>query len=689
MILGTGQNYNLGFTIYLRDQFSGPVSRVSAALDGLKGEYDAYVSNLKAARNTFAGLAAAGGMATKAMAGWIKTGAEYDDMMTISRIVTRATTEEMEDLHQLAKQLASTTIFFPQDIASGIRFMGMAGQDAKTILETLTAAVNLTATQPGLPLGGKMGGADILTNILKGFNLEASHSTHLADMLTEASTSANITVTDLGHALKYVAATASDLQFPVQDVIAFAMALGNAGIQGSMAGTALENSMRYLTFAVGERATAGQKGALAAMGLSSEDFQDAHGNLIPMVQIFEKMRANLKGMGTVQVQNILKEIFGVRGKRFGSIGVRMLDDIISFNKMLDQSSGRAAQVMDERMKELQGSILKVRSAWLVFKTDFTEAVKPWVIPTLDFFRGLIEVLQKLIRSPIGKWMARFTMVMVPAVTISLALRAAAAALALTWKLSLVNLTQMTSAVNAATRAMLGLGAAKNAANVPLSAMVGMGTSYRPGENEQVKYSQKRGMFYVTSPDTKGATWLPKEEIRYSKKRDMHYAVGPKGTRWLPKGTTPNIAPGAVTNPATRLGGMFGLRALGGMLGKFFGFMLGPWGIATMMLISFIPGITRLFSRNNRTQEEIRDLLKPTEQDRISSLFSDREFYEAIKNKTFEEMKIILESSHEILVRTYGAARAHEMALDKNIVELVRLYMTHNTKEYVPLAIKSE
>lgn len=658
MLLGTTQNYNLGFRIYLEDHFSNSAANAKNTLQGLKDEHAAFVNNLKAARAGFALVGAAGMAATKTMMGWINVGAKYDDLMVVSKAVTQATADEMARLNDLAKSLAGETIFFPEDIASGIRFMGMAGQSATTILKTLRAAVNLTAAQPGLQVGGKGGGADILTNILKGFDLPDEYSEIVADILTQASVRANVTVTDLGNSLKYAAATATDLKVPLEDATSLLMALGNAGIQGSMAGTALENMMRYLTMAVGVNATKRQTKALEAMGLSSKDFQDARGDLIPLIDALSMMRERLEGRGTGEIQNILKEIFGVRGKRSGSVGIRMLDDIIQFNKMLKESTGRSQEIMTERMNALYGNINKVLSAWEKFKVEFTEAVKPLVNIILKGVVKILTGLKKIVSTPFGKVLATLSLALIPIVSTILLIKAAVASMILLWKLNTVSIKEMNAAISMGVTQMFKMkGAASimtatNVAAATKGKLTGFGTTYRANDNEQVKYSAKRGMYYVSTPGKAGIKWLPKETVKYSAKRGMYYGVNPAGkVTWVPK----SVAPTVLTKLPI-------LSRIGGILGKALGFLMGPWGMAIMLGVSFLPSIFRLFKKNNDNQEEIKNLLKPKKEDeKISNLFSNREWYEAVKGMTFEKMLTVLQTIEKKLIEIYGVTKAAQLS----------------------------
>lgn len=76
--------------------------------------------------------------------------------------------------------------------------------------------------------------ADIASNILNGFSLQAQDMNRVGDVLAATFTTSNTTLQMLGDTLKYAAPVAS-----IEEVAAMAGLLGNVGIQGSMAGTAI------------------------------------------------------------------------------------------------------------------------------------------------------------------------------------------------------------------------------------------------------------------------------------------------------------------------------------------------------------------------------------------------------------------------------------------------------------------
>ncbi|WP_337230449.1 phage tail tape measure protein, partial [Proteus terrae] len=72
-----------------------------------------------------------------------------------------------------------------------------------------------------------------------GFKLDSDQMGRVSDVLVGAFTRSNTSLTMLGDTMKYVAPVASGLGVDLEPAAAATGKLGDAGIQGSMAGTSL------------------------------------------------------------------------------------------------------------------------------------------------------------------------------------------------------------------------------------------------------------------------------------------------------------------------------------------------------------------------------------------------------------------------------------------------------------------
>src|SRR5690606_19377117 len=85
--------------------------------------------------------------------------------------------------------------------------------------------------------------ADIATNVLSGMRMEVDQLQRVVDVMAATAASANTTVSQMGLALSYAAPAAADAGVRLEEVSAAIGFLGNAGIQGERAGTALRQML--------------------------------------------------------------------------------------------------------------------------------------------------------------------------------------------------------------------------------------------------------------------------------------------------------------------------------------------------------------------------------------------------------------------------------------------------------------
>lgn len=180
-----------------------------------------------------------------AMYSTIKPAVDFEYAMAKVGAITNesANGECFKNLTNLARKLGRETQYTASEVASAMQYLGMAGFNTNQILEATPAALNL-AIAGSLDIGRT---ADIASNILTGFNLKATETTRVADVLAQTSRSTNVNIEMLGETMKYVAPAAASVGGSLEEVSALAGVLGDAGIQGTMAGTMLRSA--YLKLA--------------------------------------------------------------------------------------------------------------------------------------------------------------------------------------------------------------------------------------------------------------------------------------------------------------------------------------------------------------------------------------------------------------------------------------------------------
>lgn len=400
----------IGVALVLQDRFSNQAREASSVIRGLhRDAKNAIQANLTAVQSYANMASGVANSIVSTLTTTIETGADFIDMMTTVGAISGATKNQISGLSETAQTLGLRTMFMSMDIASGMKYLAMAGNDVNQIQEMISGAA-MMANATGMELGGKGGTADLLTNIMRTFKLEGQQAADIvSDQLTKAAMSSNVSMTDLAESIKYSAASMVTLKQQLPQVAAMIGVLGNAGIQGSMAGTSIRNMADYLTQSITNPNFKGAK-ALAKLGLGKQDFVDANGDLQDFAVILEKIGTATQGLSTVDQNAVFKSIFGVRGMRAAVAIMRDTEGYFDLlNKIQNNSAGFTEEVVGKRMETIAGKIDIVQSAAENLMTTFSNALgkNPIIMGFLDMVGWAISQLRDLMATPFGPWIAGF------------------------------------------------------------------------------------------------------------------------------------------------------------------------------------------------------------------------------------------------------------------------------------------
>lgn len=404
----TGSNLEIGIALVLQDRFSNQAREASSQIKRLHNEAKmAVTANLQSAKSMADTVMGWSGRALGGISSMLQEGAGFVDTMTTVKAITAATDTQMKGLSETAQSLGIATMFDSKEIASGMQYLAMAGNTAEEIQQMIEGAAYV-AGATNMALGGKGGTADLITNIMSTFQIEAAGAATVGDQLAKAALSSNMSMVDLAEAVKYAGADMVNLKRTLPEVAALAGVLGNAGIQGSMAGTAMSNMARYLNKSLVQPSYKGGK-ALATLGLSIKDFTDSNGDLIDLSAAIGKIVGGMKGLSSMEVAQVFNDIFGVRGNRAAAALARSLPEYESLlNKILYKSDGYAKSIVEQRMETIAGGIDQMKSALENLRTTFTTAIAPVVTPIFKGIARIFEGIRNIFALPgIGKAIASF------------------------------------------------------------------------------------------------------------------------------------------------------------------------------------------------------------------------------------------------------------------------------------------
>lgn len=390
----------VGVAMVLKDRFSQEAGKISGSFRTMMNDMNTWNRGIQmSASNTMDfGMQLVGGMARA----YKYSAGVQNEVWTASKIAG-ATIAEQREMLQLAKDVNEITPLTASDVASGQRYLAMAGNKFDAIKEMIGPASKLASIFT-MPVGQKGGVADLMTNIMSMYQIPMTEAARVTDDLYTAVTNANISLTDLAQSISYAGADMATAGVDLRQTAAAIGVLGDMGIQGSMAGTSLANMIRYLQLSLVNQKKKGYN-ALADLGLSPDEFFDAQGNLIDLYTIYQKFAKAAVDLPSRIETPTFFNIFGVRGNR-GMLPV--LRDIASgrdkMGKILatyDQNMGAVNRLNEERLKTDAGVIDQFESSIENLTVTAGAALGRIFTPVLNVGNSIIKVINSISETWVG------------------------------------------------------------------------------------------------------------------------------------------------------------------------------------------------------------------------------------------------------------------------------------------------
>ena len=310
-------------------------SGFNKGLDTAKGKLSSVGSAITGGLGKIAKVGVAAlGVASTAVVGFAKSaidvGREFDSSMAQVGATLGKTTGEMEGqigsvetsfghfegtLRDFARFMGANTKFTATEAAQALNYMALAGYDAQTSMEMLPNVLNLAAA-------GNMElaeASDMVTDTQTAFGISLERTSLMVDEMAKAASTGNTNVQQLGEAFLRVGGLARELnggfvtlsggeQVAVDGLqeleVAF-VAMANAGVKGSEAGTHMRNMLLKLSSPTKE-------GAEALERLGVDVFDKVSGNMRSLSDIFGDLNVQLGQMAQSDKLQVISDLFNTR-----------------------------------------------------------------------------------------------------------------------------------------------------------------------------------------------------------------------------------------------------------------------------------------------------------------------------------------------------------------------------------------
>lgn len=282
----------------------------------------------------------------------IKSAGDFQQALNVLQATANATDKQMRSVQDTAIALGAD-IKLPatsaKDATDAMLELAKAGfsvtasqRAARGVIELSTAAQVDNATA-----------AQIAANAINAFGLRASESTRVADLLAGAANASSASMTDVAQSLQFAASVAHQAKVPIEDVVTAIAEMANRGISGSVAGSALAQTLRSL-----QAPSAKGAAELKALGINVFDAAGNFRGLRPLIADFTKAT---EGMTQAERAHAIQSIFGSRAQQAANIvllgGVKAFDQL----KQKTTEQGAAQKLASAQTKGFSGAMAALRS----------------------------------------------------------------------------------------------------------------------------------------------------------------------------------------------------------------------------------------------------------------------------------------------------------------------------------------
>lgn len=253
----------------------------------------------------------------------------FDDAIRAAAATTDDAAGSLGVFKDIALDIAKTSGFTATEVANMMTELARAGHTDPSSIRSMTAAVLSLSKATGTDATRS---AEILIATLNQYKMGAGEAARVSDVLTLAANMTSTSVDALGEAMSYAGPVAASMGMSLEDTVAILGQLGNVGIQGSNAGTALR---RMVTMTAAE--------AEKMKDIFGVSFVNPDGSLRPLVQVMGELGTAMSTLPDATKIAKYNEAFGLLGITASVEIANSATSIEDLSAALQEGSGAAAE----------------------------------------------------------------------------------------------------------------------------------------------------------------------------------------------------------------------------------------------------------------------------------------------------------------------------------------------------------
>lgn len=347
----------------------------------------------------------------------LSSAVDYSNIMESARSILKVADSDLstfetrfQQMSYNVRQIGVETKFTAVEIASAAKFLAMAGMDIATINASMRPISNLAI------IGDNDVGliADLTTNIMSGYNINSGSMGAVADIITSTISRANVNVVEMAESFKMAAGYLKLSGVDFSEASAAIGILGNAGMKGTMAGTALRAmSTRFA------KPTKQAEATLDRLGVKFTQFTEIAGKKVEKLRPLAEIFKDLHDAGAS-----MEDMIAIFSKIGGNAAMQF---VVNYDKLrVLTTQNRASHGISEELALVKQNTTK--GLWAQVTSTLTESfmqayevVEPVIKSLLkdflnkfkapEFARGIASIGRALldvcsVLANLGTWMAR-------------------------------------------------------------------------------------------------------------------------------------------------------------------------------------------------------------------------------------------------------------------------------------------
>lgn len=359
--------------------FSSGIAKANSGMDGLAGKAGKATSSV-------AGIAT-GAAAFVGLSLGVKdtfdTFTSFEKKMSNVQAISGASGDELKGLTAKAREMGKLLPASASEAADAEGKLASAGFETNEIMDSLYGTLTL-AQSAQVDMGTA---ADITASTLRGFGLEASQATHVADVLALTASKTNAEIVDTGEAMKYVAPVARSAGTSLEETAAMIGLLANAGIKGSQAGTTLRAA--FVRF---QKPARSARDVMHEIGLKA---YDSAGQMKDMATIIGEFKDKTANMTSEQRDYAVATVFGTEAlsgmKVLMDAGKPAIDELTESFKAAD---GASADMAATQTANVYGAMENMKGAFedaqIELVANFSPAIQQAFNGIADGLPGVVN-----------------------------------------------------------------------------------------------------------------------------------------------------------------------------------------------------------------------------------------------------------------------------------------------------------